>query len=321
MSDASAVHDAGAPRDRAAIGWVLLAFRAELANDVTPVTVAGRPLMVVRDGDAVRVTDATCPHRGAHLGYGGELTPGGIRCPFHGRLVRLGEGSGGGYFVREHPTVSIGEAIFVLVDGLSDNGFRAMATSLARSHALTPGFRMSVAVESPYVVENVFDAEHFESVHKVSSAPVLTVRQSEHGGLVVDGALESPAPNLWQDVGGAHQGPLSTRLCAHVFSPNLVVTELGSPEAPSIVITGATPTAAGTVIRVAALLPRGGNGAGPRPDVVAGLIADSRTAFEQDSLIWEHLVPGAPQNFDERDDTVAAFRRFCDRFGSDLVLR
>jgi 3-ketosteroid 9alpha-monooxygenase subunit A len=295
---------------RSDTGWVLLAFRGELQNDVTPATVAGRPLMVIREGDRLRVTDATCPHRGANLGYGGELVAGGIRCPFHGRLVKLGIG-GAGYQVCEHPTVELGDALFVLVDGRHDKGFSELAISLSQTHELTPGFRLPVAVDATHVIENVFDAEHFESVHKVSRTPQLIVRQGGHGELIVDGSLQSPAPNVWQDLEGVHQGPIVSRLCAHVFSPCLVVTELGPVDAPNVVITGATPGTTGTVIRVAVLVPQR---SGSRLDAVASLVADSRTAFQQDVMIWEHLVPGAPQNFDERDHTVVAFRRFCEEF-------
>jgi 3-ketosteroid 9alpha-monooxygenase subunit A len=303
-------------------GWILLAFQGELQSDVTPATVAGRPLMVIREGGRLRVTDATCPHRGANLGYGGELVAGGIRCPFHGRLVKLGIG-GAGYEVREHPTLQLGDALFVLIDGRHDRGFGDFATALSGTHELTPGFRLPVAVEADHVVENVFDAEHFESVHKLSRTPQLKVRHGNCRELIVEASLQSPAPNVWQDVDGVHQGPIVSRLCAHVFSPFLVVTELGAVDAPSVVITGATPSKTGTIIRVAVLVPQQST-AHARPDVISGLVADSRTAFEQDVMIWEHLVPGAPQNFDKRDDTVVAFRRFCEEFrhwGSDYDCR
>lgn len=44
----------------------------------------GQSLVAFRDRDGVvRVLDATCPHFGAHLGHGGEVRDGCIRCPYH----------------------------------------------------------------------------------------------------------------------------------------------------------------------------------------------------------------------------------------------
>jgi len=303
---------------RTGLGWVLLAFRAELRAEVTPVTVAGRPLMIIQVDGRIRVADATCPHRGAHLGYGGTpLGDGVIQCPFHGRLVRLGESGDDRYRVREYPTLELGDALFVLFDPLRDNGFRKAMADLARTHRLVPGFVLPARVEAEYVIENVFDAEHFESVHKVSRSPRLEVRPGRDGELIVEGTLASPSPEEIPDGpdGGEDGGPgdvVLTRLCAHVFGPTLVLTELG----PNAVITGTTPTAAGTVIRVAVAVPPGPDGS-PPADVVVALAADSRTAFEQDMVIWEHLVPNAPQHLDERDDAVRAFREFCAGFGDD----
>jgi 3-ketosteroid 9alpha-monooxygenase subunit A len=300
----------------AAGGWLLLAFRAELRNPVTPVTVGGRPLMVIRQGNRIRVADATCPHRGAHLGFGGTLVRDDVRCPFHGRMVRVGGAGGDGYRVHEYRTAELGDAVFVLLDERHENGFQEAVGALARTHDLTPGFVLPARVAAEYVIENVFDAEHFQSVHKVSTLPRLQVGAGGHGELVVTGALENPEPNAWQeDSSGA---AVVTRICAHVFSPTLVLTELGPADDPKVVITGATPAPGGCVIRVAVLLRRAPDGTPAAPEVVAALTADSRTAFEQDMLVWEHLVAGAPQNFDELDGAVLTFRRFCAGFRTGL---
>jgi 3-ketosteroid 9alpha-monooxygenase subunit A len=311
LSGEPRTHDQSAPAD---LGWMLLAFRAELENELTPATVGGRQLMVIRKDDEIQVADAICPHRGAHLGYGGTLEGEGIRCPFHGRFVKLGQPVNNEYRVRKYRTAEFGEALFVLIDERHEKGFQATMTALARTHELSPGFVLPAHVAAEYVIENVFDAEHFQSVHKVSRQPRLKVREGPRGELIVDGSLKTPAPNVWQvdDVGT--DGSVATRLCAHVFSPTLVVTELGAAEAPNVVITGATPTAGGTVIRVAVAVPRSCDGTAPRADVVAGLIDDSRTSFGQDLLVWEHLVPHAPQHLDARDEAVMAFRRFCQDF-------
>ncbi|HEX8092715.1 Rieske 2Fe-2S domain-containing protein [Jatrophihabitans sp.] len=299
--------------DRA--GWCLLAFTGELENDVTPITVADRPLVILRQDGRVRVADATCPHRGANLGYGGELVGDGVlRCPFHGRLVGVGCDSRQSYQVREYPTCVVGAAVLVLFDEAHEHGLRHTLSELVQTHTLVPGFVLPARVAPEYVIENVFDAEHFRAVHSVSTTPQLRVEAGSGGELLVEGELANRLPNLWQEGGGDGQ-LVRTRVVAHVFSPTLVMTELISGRHRYAVLTGATPTPTGCVIRVAALVPRGADGAALDSGAAHGLLRDSRTAFEQDMVIWERLVPDAPHRFDERDHAVVRFRRFCEGFG------
>jgi nitrite reductase/ring-hydroxylating ferredoxin subunit len=66
-------------------GWFQVAYSDELpAEGVIPIHYFGQQLVLYRDGDGVaRVLEAYCPHLGAHLGYGGRVEGGCIRCPFH----------------------------------------------------------------------------------------------------------------------------------------------------------------------------------------------------------------------------------------------
>jgi 3-ketosteroid 9alpha-monooxygenase subunit A len=67
-------------------GWYVIADSDQVARgEVKPITAFGRELVVFRtaDGEA-HVTNAYCPHLGAHLGHGGTIVGNCIRCPFHG---------------------------------------------------------------------------------------------------------------------------------------------------------------------------------------------------------------------------------------------
>ncbi|NQE92448.1 Rieske 2Fe-2S domain-containing protein [Nocardia terpenica] len=68
------------------VGWFAVAFSSELAAQaVLPVEAFGRHLVAWRDEQGrAHVLDAHCPHLGAHLGVGGVVVEGSIRCPFHG---------------------------------------------------------------------------------------------------------------------------------------------------------------------------------------------------------------------------------------------
>ena len=66
-------------------GWFQVAYSDELEkSQVLPLEYFDRSLVLFRteDGEA-KVFDAHCPHLGAHLGHGGKVEGGCIRCPFH----------------------------------------------------------------------------------------------------------------------------------------------------------------------------------------------------------------------------------------------
>jgi nitrite reductase/ring-hydroxylating ferredoxin subunit len=67
------------------VGWYALATSREVrAGQVAPVKYFGEELILLRtDSGQVRLTDAYCPHMGAHLG-GGRVEGENLRCPFHG---------------------------------------------------------------------------------------------------------------------------------------------------------------------------------------------------------------------------------------------
>lgn len=66
--------------------WYAVAWSSDVAvGAVLPVQAFGRDLVAFRKSDGtLHVLDAHCLHMGAHLGHGGAVVDGEIRCPFHG---------------------------------------------------------------------------------------------------------------------------------------------------------------------------------------------------------------------------------------------
>jgi len=296
-------------------GWHQVAFTREFSSDdIFPVTIGDLPLVLVRTPEGIRAFDATCPHRGAHLGYGGQLDGAAIICPFHGHRITLGSESKSQFLVRGYRTLEIGGLLFVLVSEHHENGFTDYMNGLAQSYHFVPGFVLTATVSPEYVIENAFDPDHFKAVHGVNNRAEIRLRPSEHGELAGENVFLVNRPNPWQ-APTSEEGAVQLRFLARAFSPTLVATELGDGQYRHVVITAATPTPDGNcVIRVSAAVAFGPNGELPNVDVVRYLLRDSRKAFEQDMVIWEHLVQKAPQQYTPGDHPVVAYRKFCQRF-------
>jgi phenylpropionate dioxygenase-like ring-hydroxylating dioxygenase large terminal subunit len=67
-------------------GWFRVATSVDVpAGSVRALEINGQEVVAFRDrrGKAA-VLDPICPHMGAHIGYGGSVVDGAVRCPFHG---------------------------------------------------------------------------------------------------------------------------------------------------------------------------------------------------------------------------------------------
>jgi 3-ketosteroid 9alpha-monooxygenase subunit A len=177
-------------------GWYGVCDSSELAaGEIKTLQLLGRELVAVRaeDGDA-RVYDAYCPHLGAHLGHGGRVEGGKIRCPFHAWEFEASDGvcSGIPYAKRipqgaalvAWPTREINGVVHIYFDAdgkapaweldvvpeLSNPEYKRVATLdwTAKTH--------------PHeVLENVVDTAHLKYVHGSEAIPVVDMKQEETG--------------------------------------------------------------------------------------------------------------------------------------------
>ena len=298
-------------------GWQQVAFRRDVQAPLTPVSIGSRRLMLVADGEALRAYDATCPHRGAHLAYGGVVDDDAVVCPFHGRRIALGEAANAPLCVAEHPVIDYGGAVFVLPDGDHDTGFAEFLTGLAETHVFVPAFTLEAPVPPDLVVENAFDTDHFTAVHGISRRPDMTVERGPAGRLEVRSEFELYAARPWGGEGNGSTTAVRTSFLARAFSPGLVATDVGDAERPHVVITAATARPqGGSAVRVTLAVWDDGEPGGTDHETTMALAGDSRLAFEQDLEIWRHLDVDAPNALDAVDGAVLEFRRFCGEFAA-----
>jgi 3-ketosteroid 9alpha-monooxygenase subunit A len=296
------------------LAWCQIAFEQDLVAELTPVTVGPKRFVVARTSGGIRAFDADCPHRGAHLGVGGQLENERIVCPFHGYKIGLGCQGDLGFRVREYRTLVVGGLVFILLSESMECGLTEYLLELDRTHYIVPGFSMEVCVDADMVTENGFDLSHFGPVHNIGTHPQLVVRTGSHGELLADGVFKLP----W-DVGpGAapHSGPVHAEYHARAYGPWLVISEVRT-SLPYTIITAATPTAKGQcVVRLSLVV--SANGGTPTTEWCQATLRNSRHGLELDRAVWDNLSPHAgPERLTAQDAPVLAFREFCKRFGAE----
>ena len=184
--------------------WVFAGFTHELARtgDAMPVTVAGQPLLLVRDaGSRVRAFHNVCRHRNLKL----VDTPGNagraLRCPYHSWTYGLdgtllltpyfgGRGprtAPAGFDRRSHGLVPVRSAtwhdwIFVNLDGAAPpiEEFtaplrnRLEGADLTRLHHIVTIDFGEVAANWKLIVENFIEPYHVQFVHATTTEQPLT---------------------------------------------------------------------------------------------------------------------------------------------------
>ncbi len=154
-------------------GWFVVSFSDALARgDVRAIRYFGRDLVLFRTGDGrAGVADAHCPHRGAHLGHGGQVEANRLRCPNHG-LSFDGQGA-----CDRAPSLRLGMwtvcerngILFVWHDpggGAPEYEIPPIAEHGSVDWTPWNHSRLVVRTQPREIVENVADVAHFAVVHR-----------------------------------------------------------------------------------------------------------------------------------------------------------
>lgn len=299
-------------------GWFKIAFERELTGAITPLRFFGRPLIAVKGegGAPLRIFDATCPHRGANLGYGSRLAgTTAVRCNFHGMKVGLGVCSDDDLSVREYKTLVVGGMVFLRLSDREEPALEPALEELAADHVLVPGFTMETDTALEVVSENGWDPTHFKAVHGLPFPPKFTTYAGPRGELVSEGRFVIRRSGWHEQDPEKRRGELESTFYAHAFSPGLVIAHLrGAPPFNYGVITGSTShgKAEQATVRVTLAIPRS-VALGER--FVESLLAVSKRGLDEDDVIWKHLDLDAPSHLLPGDELFRVFADFCWRFG------
>jgi nitrite reductase/ring-hydroxylating ferredoxin subunit len=285
-------------------GWYQVAFEHELTEGLTPVSFAQQRLMIVKHNEVVRLFEATCPHRGAHLAYGGTLDGDEVVCPFHGLRIHLGQNARAQLSVREFTCLVQGGMVFVRLSDVAAPHLPQALEAIQQHYTFISGFTMEAHVPFEIATENALDNLHFKSVHGILNEPVFTVHTGAHGELRAAGEFLVPT--------GMPSRPAHVQYSTGAFSPGIVVSELhGDPPYNYIIISTATPAAAPDhcTIRLTLAMQR------PVDEHFTKILMDaSRQGLEKDRAIWQRIAPNHIPQWTSQDTSAKAFAQFCQQF-------
>jgi 3-ketosteroid 9alpha-monooxygenase subunit A len=272
-------------------GWFVVAFSDELGADrAWPLRYFGRDLVAFRDGDGrAAVLDAHCPHRGAHLGIGGSVVDGRVRCPLHGWRF----GGDGRCHLAPHndppPDVALRVWPVCEQNGAVHVWFHPEGAPPRFEVPAIPEWRadgwsswrhrtLEVRTHSREIVENVVDIAHFVPVH-ATEAQRFENQFDGHRAIQRSGGVGA----------GDSLYPGSTyRVEATYHGPGLQITEFESRGVESRLLNAHTMIDADRLhLRIAVMVKSAGSSARSERFLDA-YVRDLQTGFEQDIAIWTH---------------------------------
>ncbi|KPK15867.1 MAG: hypothetical protein AMJ62_08125 [Myxococcales bacterium SG8_38] len=313
-------------------GWFRIATSAELSRrEVSVFRINGREVVAFRDARGVAaVVDPHCPHMGAHLGHGGRVVDGALRCPFHGlRFDARGTCVGSEYpgnpevklSIRAWPVIEQLGCIFVYAasDDSTPSWELPRYETTGWTEPVTKVLLLKGHVQD--VAENSVDYGHFAAVHGYSD--------------LEDPTLRIEGPHLYSRFGFTRRNPflpftdLQSTFDTAVHGLGLSVTDLRVPKLGIHyrVLLTATQLDQDTMtfgIGVSSEIP-------PPfvPKAIRGVPFPWRAATRaqiqlvhgfivsdvlQDKEIWEHRIPLEVPALIPGDGPIAKFRRWARQF-------
>lgn len=293
-------------------GWYHVAYPDEVGpGDVRSVHWFGRDLVVWRDGDGVVHTqDAICPHLGAHLGVGGKVDRGCIRCPFHGwrfggdgacveipyserlnRRARLGT----------HPTVERNGFVMAWYHPGGAEPRWAVPTVAEHADPDYTDYQVSahtIGTVIQEMAENAVDPAHFRYVHGTDQvAEVEEYRTEGHTSTM-----------LSRQTYVTPRGVIEGRIDAYSFGPGFSLTRFSGIIDALLVATSTPVDDETTTVRFHFTVRR------PASTLSEAFVAEIDRQLAQDIPIWEHKAYLPVPALADTDGPVMRFRHWFSQF-------
>jgi phenylpropionate dioxygenase-like ring-hydroxylating dioxygenase large terminal subunit len=299
-------------------GWFQVAYSDDLdKNQVLPLKYFDRDLVLFRtESGEAKVLDAFCPHLGAHLGHGGKVEGGCIRCPFHawkfdgaGSCVEVpyakkipAKARLGAWHVRE---------MAGLILAWHHTGGLAPVWELPEiteyGHEEWTGYerrRWTIHTRNQEMAENAVDSAHFHYLHGTTNMPDSNAEVNGHILRVFsDTGTETPRGHV--------DGSVESLSYGFGFA---VVRFKGVVE--TLLVSSVTPIDGENVdVRFNFSVKKVG-GADITRGVGAAFIKEVTRQLEQDIPIWENKIQWERPLLCDGDGPVGMFRKWSRQFYS-----
>jgi nitrite reductase/ring-hydroxylating ferredoxin subunit len=304
-------------------GWFQVAYSSELPpGGVMPLHYFGKELVLFRpeasadnDRPAPALLDAHCPHMGAHLGHGGKVEGGCVKCPFHAwQFDAAGRCASIPYAQKVPPKARVHAWELREVNGLimawhhmegAPPSWEVPALPESGNDEWTPyeTRRWKIKTHNQEMAENAVDLAHFRYLHGTQDFPTCETAEAQGHVLHAVSTILMKTP----------MGKTSGTVDVHAYGFGFTTTRFrGIVE--TLLVTSVTAIDDEYVdVRFAFTLKKLAH-----KDVTLTVgkayIAEIERQLNQDIPIWENKIYVHPPLLVEGDGPIGLYRKWCRQF-------
>jgi nitrite reductase/ring-hydroxylating ferredoxin subunit/putative sterol carrier protein len=303
-------------------GWYVVALSEEIpAGEIVHLHYFSRDLVAYRGSSGrAYVTDAYCPHLGAHLGHGGQIHGETIRCPYHGwRFEGDGRCVEVPYSAKIPPTARLDAfpvreqngVVHVFYD---PSGGAPWELPELDERGLTPARAVTwrgLATHVQEVYENTVDTAHIGPIHDGRDARI--VGKPEIAGEVLRIDIEFQAPG--DIVGMPDQlNDVHLHVTMRGFGSVVVETHVRNVDVRARQRIYATPVDEDTIDIRGIVHVRATSDEQYTRELAELFFTAYRDDFAKDFPIWENKRYLTRPTLAKGDGPIALYRRWCTQF-------
>ncbi|MGZ8734159.1 MAG: Rieske 2Fe-2S domain-containing protein [Acidimicrobiia bacterium] len=297
--------------------WYQVAAPEDLEpGGVTALKYFGRDLVLWRDeGGEFHLQDAFCPHLGAHLGVGGAVEDGCIRCPFHGwtfdgdgacKNIPYSDRVNRKAHVRTYPVVVANDLVFAWyhpdeIEPLWDVPVFEEVGTPAFSDYYKSSYTIGTILQE--MAENAVDPAHFRYVHGTDQ--VAECESYETAG--------HTATMLSKQTYVTPRGVTEGRIDVYSFGPGVAKTWFTGIVDAMLVATSTPVDENSTQVRFNFTV-RKFDDAKTTSTVAKAFVGEINKQIQEDQPIWENKTFLPVPALADTDGPIVKFRKWYSQF-------